>query len=36
MANAYSSPNSGDYEGQAEFYCEENNYDIRKAKQAFD
>ena len=26
----------GDYEGQAEFYCEENNYDLAKAKKAFD
>ena len=26
----------GDFEGQAQFYCEENNYDLDKAKQAFD
>ena len=22
----------GDFEGQAQFYCEENNYDLDKAK----
>ena len=27
---------SGDYEAGAAFYCEENNFDVAKAKQAFD